>query len=421
MRGRTSIAFRLLVLAPAMMLWCNSAANAQGTWLSAAGPVNRGMGGASTAAPLDAIGVTYWNPAASSGLATSELSFGMDELYSNHSISSTIGGFSGTTQSENGFFPIPTVGWVQHVEDSPVSLCLFVGGVAGFKTTVNADPTNPVLSAFGRISSEACFMQVAPAISLQVTDQLSLAAGPTITQAELGAEPFIFDAPNLNGSYPSARASRYHFGGGAQFGAYYDLGSVKLGASVKTPTWMERFRFFADDGAGGARIVSADVDLPTIVSVGGAYTGLENWTFALDLRYFDYANTAGFGDPASFESDFSVSGLGWRSVAAASAGAQFQATETLTLRCGYTYNQNPISGSDTMVNLAAPLFYEHMVSAGASFLLVQNVTLNAAYSYYLPETITGPVAFPGVGVIPGASVSQSLDVHVVGVGVSVRY
>jgi hypothetical protein len=71
--------------------------------------------------------------------------------------------------------------------------------------------------------------------------------------------------------------------------------------------------------------------------------------------------------------------------------------------------------------LAAPLFYEHMLSAGASWFLANNLSLNAAYSYYLPKEISGPVALPGVGVIPGASVSQSLDVHILSVGLSVRF
>ena len=35
----------------------------QGAIVSAGGPVHRGMGGASTAAPLSALSALYWNPA----------------------------------------------------------------------------------------------------------------------------------------------------------------------------------------------------------------------------------------------------------------------------------------------------------------------------------------------------------------------
>ena len=54
------------------------AARAQGFVLAGAGPVNRSMGGASTAAPLDATGALFWNPATLSGLPSSELDFALE-------------------------------------------------------------------------------------------------------------------------------------------------------------------------------------------------------------------------------------------------------------------------------------------------------------------------------------------------------
>jgi len=370
---------------------------------------------------VDAIGATYWNPATISGLERSELGFGLDLLYSNHSISSAIGPASGSTGSENGFFPVPTVGWVHQLADSRLSFGLFMGGVAGFKTTVNVAPDNPLLGALGRISSEGSFMQVAPALSMALNERFSVAAGPVVTLGQLGIEPFVFDAPNADGQYPSGRASRYHWGGGAQVGAYCILGDIHLGATIKTPAWMEEFRFFSEDATGAARIVSADIDLPLILSWGGAYTGFERWELAADIRYFDYAHTAGFGDAAAFDPTGRVEGLGWRSVVALALGAQYQLGESLYVRGGYTYNQSPISDSEVMFNLAAPLFYEHMLSTGASWFVSDNVSVSAAYSYYFPNEVTGPVVFPGVGAIPGASVSQTLDVHILNAGVAVRY
>src|SRR5262245_19007480 len=123
----------------------SSAARGQGIYISASGAVNRGMGGASTAAPIDAIGAMYWNPATINGLEHSELEFGMDMIYSNHDISSTFGPFSGTTESDNGIFPVPAVSWVHHTSNPAVTFGLSVGGVAGFKTNIISDASNPVL------------------------------------------------------------------------------------------------------------------------------------------------------------------------------------------------------------------------------------------------------------------------------------
>src|SRR5690242_5787135 len=52
-----------------------------GVILSGAGAVNRSMAGASTAAPIDASGALYWNPASISGLPGSSLDIGVEMLY----------------------------------------------------------------------------------------------------------------------------------------------------------------------------------------------------------------------------------------------------------------------------------------------------------------------------------------------------
>ncbi len=121
-------------------------AHAQGVIIPAAGPINRSMGGASVAAPIDAMGAIYWNPASISGMERSELGFGVDLLWANHSVDSTFGPFSGSTNGNAGVVAIPNIGFVHHVEDTSISLGFGVNTSAGFKTNLPADPTNPVLS-----------------------------------------------------------------------------------------------------------------------------------------------------------------------------------------------------------------------------------------------------------------------------------
>jgi|GEM_PF-5079256 len=66
----------LLALA-ALLMATPSLLHAQGLVVPFIGPVNRSMGSAAVAAPLDAMGAVYWNPATMSALPSSELSFGM--------------------------------------------------------------------------------------------------------------------------------------------------------------------------------------------------------------------------------------------------------------------------------------------------------------------------------------------------------
>lgn len=415
-------------LAAALMWSCLLGASAygQGAYLSAGGPVHRGMGGASTAAPVNAIGALYWNPATISGLQHTELEFGLGLLYSNHEVSSNIGGLAGSTQSENGALPIPNVGWVYHTKNPAVTLGLGVNAVGGFKTNLRADPSNPILApppdGLGRVSSEASFLNLTPVLSLALTDRLSVAAGPIIGLGQLAIEPFALESPNLNGLYSNGRSTRYHWGGGAQLGVYYIHNEAwRYGASIKSPVWFETFRFFGESDTNESRILRADVDLPMIVSFGTSYAGAKDWLFAVDLRFMDYRNAEGFGDGAGWDAQGKLSGLGWDSAFGVSLGAQRKLSDKLYLRAGYTFTQNPVDDANSIFNIPSPLVYEHMLSCGGSYQLNDAMALNLAYSYFLENDVVGPANLPGVGVIPGSSVSNSLDVHMLSFGIVMRH
>jgi long-chain fatty acid transport protein len=384
------------------------------------------MGGASTAAPISPLSAMYWNPATISGMQNSGLEMGMDLLYSNQTLSSSVGPFSGTTKSENGFFPVPNIAWVHQTSNPAVTFGLGMNAIAGFKTNLKSSSTNPVLlpqpAGLGLVSSEASFLQIAPVLSVAMSDRLSFAAGPTITTGEIGVEPYVFAAPNNNGQYAEARATRYSWGGGAQAGVYYIANDYwRFGASFKTKQWMEPFRFFSTDAVGADRLIKLNLDLPTIVSFGTAYQPTEKWLFAFDIRYFDFKNSSGLGDAAVYNGDGSLGGLGWRSAVATALGIQYQWSERVALRGGYSFNESPIKKDQAFFNTATPLYYQHMLSSGAGYALSKCVDVNLAYSYMLPAELNGPINLPGVGNVPGSNVRNSLDVHFLSFGAIVKY
>ncbi len=403
----------------------SSIAFGQGVILQAGGPVNRSMGGASVAAPIDAIGAIYWNPASISGMAKSETAVALDFLFPNHTIESTVGGASGISKSDSGAFPIPNVGVVHKTSNERLTFGAGVNAVAGFGTNVAASTTNPILTpppgGLGQISSSALYLQIAPVLSYAVTEKLALAAGPTITTGRVSIEPFVLDSANANGTYSTGNASRYHWGSGFQVGAFYvHNDAVRLGASFKSPVWMEEFTFNGLDENGLPRRLLADLDLPMIISVGGSYLFDEKTLGALDVRFFDYANTDGLGDPPVFDATGALGGLGYSSVMSVSAGLQREVTDMLTIRGGYTYNQNPISNAEAFYNIASPVVYEHMFSTGATVNFTPEFAANLAYSYYLENDRSGPVVLPGVGEVPGSNLTNTLDAHLFSFGFTMR-
>lgn len=401
--------------------------HAQGATLAAGGPIHRGMGGASTAAPNSAISSMYWNPATISGLGHNELEVGLDFLSTEHDVSSTVGAASGATDADPGVLPIPNIGWVQHLGDSRWTFGLGINSVAGFKTNVAPDPSNPVLAppsygGLGGVSSEATFLQIAPTLSYALTERMSVAVGPTITTGQIALDPFIVDSANANGTYSSGRAARYHWGGGVQAGVFYmDPSGVNLGASIKSPTWMEKFEATGRDENGLPRTLTAKLDLPMIVSLGVGITRYEGWLLAADFRYLDYAHTDGFGDPAQFQPDGRLAGLDWSSVFASAFGVQRRLGERVTLRGGYTYNQSPIRDSESFYNLATPLFYQHMLSLGGSYDFCSSITGSVAYSHYFENEVQGPVVSPAAGAVAGTSVRNRASADVFTFGILFRH
>jgi long-chain fatty acid transport protein len=420
------------------------AARAQGFVLAGAGPVNRSMGGASTAAPLDATGALFWNPATISGLPSSELDFALELLYPRSTVSSAIPGdalgpglppglAAGTTRDEAGVFPIPTGGFIYRPEGSPWTFGLGVFPAGGFGTNYPGSVTNPVFSPFppnglgvGPVASDFLLVQLAPAVSYQLTDALSVAISPEVGMARLSADPGIFLAPGapvggVVAPSPAATHTRYTWGAGFQIGLYYVVNeSWRLGASFKSPEWFEDFRYQARDELGRPSTLKLPFEFPMIVSVGTAYTCFDRFTIAADLRYLDFKDIPFIGRGAGFAQGRAVSGLGWDSVFALALGVQFQATNYLALRAGYTFNTNPISDADSAFNIASPLVYQHQLGLGASYTLTQACTLSVAYYHIFDNAVTGPLFTPA-GPIPGSSVTTGTVADSLSMGISVRF
>src|SRR5687768_16735348 len=181
-RSFNHLRFRIAVTLAIVMT--GASAFGQGITVTGVGPVNRSMGGAGTAAPLDAIGALHWNPGSISGLPTSEMSFGTELLLADIDLSSTIGGVTGTTSGEAGVAAIPAIGWVHHVEDSAATIGLGIYGIAGFRNNMPADPTNPILAA-GPLFADAEVLQIAPTLAYALTERLSIGFSPTVTAARI--------------------------------------------------------------------------------------------------------------------------------------------------------------------------------------------------------------------------------------------
>jgi long-chain fatty acid transport protein len=403
----------------AVLSFTSFASAQNGAQLTGVGAINRSMGGTSTAAPLDTLGAFLWNPATISDLPDSA-DMSVELLFPHSKLSSTAGPLSGSTNSNSGVFPLPDMGivfqpgsWLPFgLEEMPITLGLGVLTTGGFGSNFPGSTTNPILTAppphgigVGPIFAQYVMTQIIPTISIQTSERLSIGFSPIIDLANLSVDPGVFAPPNPSG-YPPLNNGTYQWGAGFQAGAFYKMDNYwQLGASFKSPQWFNEFQFNSRDQNGSPQSFKVPVNGPMIVSLGTAYTGYERLLLALDVRYLDYNNTQPFS-ASGISSTGVVNGLGWSSIFALSTGAQYQWTNSVSLRAGYSFNTNPISNGNTFLNAATPLDIQQGIYCGGSWNLTERFKVSLAYAHFFANTISGPWISP-VGPIPGTSVTAT--------------
>ena len=435
--------FHRFALGVFILSLCQNAVQAQfGAVLTGVGPINRSMGGAATAAPLDTLGAFMWNPATITALPSST-DFGMEILLPHAKLSSTVGsgslapGFppmtlSGSDKSASGAFPLPEFGAVYQPEDSPWSFGAGILTVAGFSANFPGDRFNPILSppppaglGVGPIFTQYMLMQFLPTVAVQATERLSLGFSPIVDLASLSVDPGVVAAPDAAGgtgfaTFPALTHGTYQWGAGFQLGAFYASESNwNFGASFKSTQWFNSFQFNSKDQTGAPRNIKVLVDAPMIVSLGTSYTGFQRWLLAADVRYIDYRNTRPFSQ-SGFDSTGAIKGLGFDNIFALSTGVQFQATDAASLRVGYSFSTNPISNADTFFNIASSVIIQHGIAVGASYSVTQALKLSLAYCHFFENSISGPFLSP-LGAIPGTSITSQASADSIIAGASFKY
>ncbi|WP_168218875.1 OmpP1/FadL family transporter [Limnoglobus roseus] len=426
-----------------LILASNVAVAQYGPIITASGPVNRSMGGVAVATPLSPSSATYWNPATLSGFDRSQVDFGAEMLLIDSSLASRFAAnafgagvppipLAGQTKSNSTVYPLPNAGLVYRPEDQPrLALGMSLNAVAGFGVDYPGSQTNPILSprapvgvGAGPIFSDYQVLQINPAASYQLTDRLSVGGGPTIDLGRLQFNPGQSLRPDdANGdgfaNYPSALQTRNSWGAGFILGLYYRGDTWATGFSYKSTQWSEPFRYNTTDEIGRPRNALVHLELPMLCSWGLSYTGFDRWVLSTDLRYLNYANARGYGGQG-FTGFGSAAGLGFENVFAVAVGAQYRATDRLTLRSGYSYGSNPIPDGQTSFNLASSTIIEHTVTVGASWAVTDSLSMNVAYLHGFKNSITGPLVLPA-GAVPGTSLTSSVGFDSIAFGASVAF
>lgn len=427
------------------------------------GAINMSMGGAATAQPIDINGAILWNPAAISVFNEKSMSVSAGAFFSSPELSSSLPAgalgvgapaVSGTTLDDRGISVMPAFAMVWGKEGSKHTYGFSAFGISGFgvtfpeetnnpmspsfNPTVNSNPINYPQAArgFGLLESDYMLLQISFTYAYQLTDKIAIGFQPNIDYAALQLAPNPLASPDFpppfgtGKGYPvTDKASA--IGYGAQMGVFYNSGKMlKLGMSYKTKQSFGEFDFeqtYLDDSA--APNVQFTMNYPAIFSVGMGLSK-NKIDFALDYRFVDYENTEAFGEsgwkiattgPATGFPTGAVNGFGWQNMQIISAGLQYQLTEKMPVRIGYTYSSNAIKDELAFFSASATAVINDAAQLGIGYVFSDKLELNAVYHHGFrgagvsgellsPEAIT---ATNPLGAMPGTNVSYTMETSLI--------
>lgn len=346
------------------------------------GPASRAMGGVGIAAPQDAIGAVFANPAAmcfSEYCPSSEFNFA-STLFA-PKVEAKITSASGTVKakSQDNIYPIPAIGISVPMGDKLPDwrFGLAAYGVSGLGVDYKGtDLENNAFYDFGPggqfplasgTFTQLQIMKFAPSVAWQASDQWALGLAVHVSYATLDLQ---------DGSAPG-------YAVGVQPGVIYKpTDAISLGLNYITPQSVthKNVTDFDQDGEWD----DLELEAPQQLGFGAAYE-FSQGKFLLEgnIKWINWSNAAGYSD------------FDWEDQWVFAIGGQYRATESWILRAGYNYGANPVkehNGWDGSVGPGGPnsvttvqgktiptYYYETFRTIGFPAVVEHHVTLGAEY------------------------------------------
>ncbi len=400
-----------------------------GHFLHGVGAVNSALGGTAVASNTSLLGSFFVNPAGLASYAGTNVEMGFELMKPERTVESSYYTMHGSTTSGSEFTPIPAFGFTTQLSDKVV-VGLAGLGIGGFGVNYAADPSNPILmprpNGFGQVYSNFGLMKIVPAIAWKASPKLRLGLALNVDWATLAVNPMPTAAPAADPGpdgkpytaddrafYSSAAAADGAFGFGMQAGLQYQATDrLALGLSYTSPQMFQDFNYTAVyenpnlPNYNTSRTFKFRMDAPAIYAAGLAWSPTSKLQTAADVKFYTYSSTKGF-DQSGYNADGSVKGFGWDDIMVVALGAQYQASDKVTLRGGYNYSGNPIPDAMSMYNLPAPAVVQHNISGGLGFKVRPGVEINIAGYVALANSIEGPMMKPTA--VPSTSVKNTMS------------
>ena len=407
----------------------------------------KGRAGTGTAMATDAFGGA--NNPASMVFVGNRIDFGVD-LFSPRREASRTGsniGIDGQAESDSNYFLIPEFGYNKMINPN-LSLGITVYANGGMNTdypggqipsgTACGPATGPgtgfnpapgaynLLCGNGSLGVDLMQLIFAPTLAYKITPNHAFGISPLIGYQRFAAEGlqafagFSTSPANVtNQGYDDA------WGYGARIGWFGQLSNtVSAGAAYSTKIYMQEFDkykgLFAEQGG---------FDMPENYNVGVAFKATPKLTVLADYRRINYNDVPSVGNPSAgllqcaggnqayCLGGATGAGFGWQNVNVYKIGFEYQYSGEITLRAGYSHNDNPIRAQDVTINILAPGVIEDHVTLGFTYKTKSGGELTIAYMHGLNNSVTGPSFFNNF-TAPASSGTETIKMYQNSIGIA---
>lgn len=362
-----------LAAAVAALFVSTSAFATNGDQMTALSAPTAAMGGATVAAPRDALTVLY-NPAGLAHLVGAEEGKGIEEVRMDFGFGllnppRKVNG----NESDSNWYLMPT-GAVTFKATDRLYLGMGMGGVSGMG--VNVPDIAPAPGAQPMVTTKQVF-RLSPGAAFKINEALTLGASLNIGYQSLALSNASFSLPQ-----------NQQFGFGGSLGAVYKVNDkVQLGAVYTSKTDINDMEFNTTAGK-----VSFDMDMPASYALGVAFKPSDTLLVEFDIKRIQFSDVMDRIPVTSPGAPYpAVLNFGWEDQTVYAIGVRKIMNDKMTLLAGFNYGKSPIGSEDVANNLGSTAVVEKHASIGITRKLGKHVRGNIAYTHAFHNKVSDGV------------------------------
>lgn len=357
-----------------------------------------GTGFAGRSSSADDASTVFGNPAGMSRLKREQVSVGAATLFAKSDISQTRSTFGG--QQDGDMVPVVTVPMGYYVNPIDEHWTFGVGFYAPFGLIT--DYGSGFAGRYFTNKSEVKTLTFQPTVSYAFNDRVSIGFGPTINRisGELSAMVLNPISPGTNDGKLTSKGDDTALGFNAGI-LVQATDSTRVGMTYhsKVSYHLDNAKTTVTGGvfsllglSGENYDASLDVDTPESVDFSVTQQLNDDWTLYLGSTWtrwsrFKDITIENSGLPAALSGTLSsvTEEENWHDTWAHAIGASYQLNKQWVLRTGFSVDQSPTNNTNRSPRI--PTGDRTVVSLGAGWTPVDNVTVDLAYSYLWEESV----------------------------------